>query len=161
MDLASMAQNVVQLLLPALPWLVKGGKALGQAAAEKGGEELAVTLWDKLRGNKRVLEAAQDVVADSQDEDAQGILVTQVKRVLKKDEALQKEIVALLEKASAGTNSGSRNVSIGGNVSGSTIIAGDSNVVGSHNVVQHGKYNFNAEQISGAAIGDGAKVEQR
>ena len=50
--------------------------------------------------------------------------------------------------------SGERSVAIGGDVSGSTIITGNDNVVGSGNVVQRGKYNINMNQASGLHIGD-------
>jgi hypothetical protein len=50
--------------------------------------------------------------------------------------------------------SGERSVAIGGSASGSTIITGDRNVVGNQNVVQQGKYNFNAQNATGLHIGD-------
>ncbi|MEB3213789.1 MAG: caspase family protein [Leptolyngbyaceae bacterium] len=56
--------------------------------------------------------------------------------------------------------SGQRSIAIGGSVSGSTIVTGDGNVVGSGNivgsgnVVQRGKYNINANSMSGLHIGD-------
>ncbi|MDX2241460.1 MAG: caspase family protein [Leptolyngbyaceae cyanobacterium bins.302] len=49
---------------------------------------------------------------------------------------------------------GDRAVTLGGSAQGATIITGDSNIVGSGNVVQHGKYNFNAQSMSGVQIGD-------
>ena len=157
MDVTAIAQTVSQWLLPALPWLIEGSKTLGKAALEKGGEEMAVTLWDKVRGNERVLQAAQDVVADTGDEDAKQSFEIQLRRALKKNPDLAREIAALLQDK---TPPGGRSVSVGGDVSNSTIITGDGNVVGSHNVVQRGKYNINAESLSGVAIGDQAKVER-
>lgn len=50
--------------------------------------------------------------------------------------------------------SGERSVAIGGNASGSTIVTGNNNVTGSGNVVQRGKYNFNAQSVSDFQIGD-------
>lgn len=50
--------------------------------------------------------------------------------------------------------SGERSVAIGGNVSGSSIITGDRNVVRKTNVTQQGKTNLNIESASGFHIGD-------
>ena len=52
----------------------------------------------------------------------------------------------------AGTAVSDRSVTIEGNVSGSTIISGDCNTVS--NVTQNGKYNINAQSMSGMHIGD-------
>ena len=50
--------------------------------------------------------------------------------------------------------SGERSVAIGGSVSGSTLITGNENVMGSGNVIQRGKTNFNAQTASRIHIGD-------
>ncbi|MGG6269090.1 caspase family protein [Leptolyngbya sp. AN03gr2] len=48
---------------------------------------------------------------------------------------------------------GDRSVAVR-DASGSTIVTGDGNVVGKHNVVQQGKYNLNAGHITGLRVGD-------
>lgn len=50
--------------------------------------------------------------------------------------------------------SGAGAVALGRDANGATIITGSNNVVGSGNVVQRGKYNFNAHSMSGVQIGD-------
>ena len=52
------------------------------------------------------------------------------------------------------TASGDRSVAIGGNATRSTIITGSDNVVGNQNVVQRGKYNVNAQTLTGGHFGD-------
>jgi len=136
--------QLVQLLAPYLPYLLKGVKIAGQEAAKKlgekageGGFEQAKALWEKLRpkieARPAALEAAQDAAAHPDDEDALAALRLQLKKLLAEDEALAQEMTRLLEQARAAgknvTASGSRSVAIGGNVSGSVIVTGDNNNV--------------------------------
>jgi hypothetical protein len=136
--------QLVQLLAPFLPYLVKGAKLAGQEAAKKLGEkageqgfEQAKTLWEKLRpkveAKPAALEAAQDAAAHPDDEDTLAALRLQLKKLLAEDESLAHEMTRLLEQARAAgknvTASGSRSVAIGGNVSGSVIVTGDNNNV--------------------------------
>jgi hypothetical protein len=136
--------QLVQFLVPYLPYLVKGAKLAGQEAAKKLGEkaseqgfEQAKTLWEKLRpkveAKPAALEAAQDAADHPDDEDALAALRLQLKKLLAEDEALAQELVRLLPQSGpAGQTviaSGERSVAIGGDVSGSVIVTGDRNKI--------------------------------
>ena len=58
------------------------------------------------------------------------------------------------------TASGERSIAVGRDAIRSNFVTGDSNVVGSGNVVQRGKYNLNAGSIRGLRVGDtyGSKI---
>jgi len=137
--------QLVQLLAPYLPYLLKGLKLAGQEAAkalgEKAGEqgfEQAKALWEKLRpkveARPAALEAAQDAAAHPDDEDALAALRLQLKKLLAEDPALAQEMTRLLERTRPTGRtviaSGSRSVAIGGDVTGSVIVTGDRNKVG-------------------------------
>jgi len=104
MDDQTLAQNVVHFLTPFLPYLLQVGKKAGGKAIEEIGKEFgaeaakkAKALWHKLRVNKNVEEAAQDVAAMPDDPDAQAALRLQLKKLLKADELLAKDTVRLME----------------------------------------------------------------
>jgi valyl-tRNA synthetase len=136
-----LSTQLVQLLAPFLPYLLKGLKLAGQEAAKKLGEqaseqafEQAKALWDKLRRKKNVEQVAQTVAAlpDNQALAAKR-LREEIARALAEDDSLAQELARLLPQSGpAGQTviaSGERSVAIGGNVSGSTIITGDHNQV--------------------------------
>jgi len=104
--------QLVQLLAPFLPYLLKGVKLAGQEAAKKLGEKAgeqsldhAKALWEKLRpkveARPAALEAAQDTAAHPDDEDALAALRLQLKKLLAEDESLAKELARLLEQVRA------------------------------------------------------------
>jgi hypothetical protein len=136
--------QLVQLLAPFLPYLLKGAKLAGQEAAKKLGEkageqgfEQAKTLWEKLRhkveARPAALEAVQDAADHPNDEDALAALRLQLKKLLAEDDSLAQELARLLPRSGpAGQTviaSGDRSVAIGGSVSGSVIVTGDKNIV--------------------------------
>ena len=138
LDVIQLAKDLTPLLAPLLPYLVKAG----EGAAEKAGENLleaandkakalARRLWPALAAKPAALAAAQEVIAAPADEDAQAALRLQLKKLLSEDAALAQEVAQLWAEAqAAGVQvSGDRNVTIGGSVSGSTIITGDHNQV--------------------------------
>ena len=138
MDYPQLSTQLVQLLAPFLPYLLKGVKLAGQEAAKKLGEkageqgfEQAKTLWEKLRpkveAKSAALEAAQDAATHPDDEDTLAALRLQLKKLLAEDQALAQELARLLEQTVIA--SGDRSVAIGGNVSGSVIVTGDGNIV--------------------------------
>jgi hypothetical protein len=105
-----LSTQLVQLLAPFLPYLLKGAKLAGQEAAKKLGEktgeqgfEQVKALWDRLRpkmeARPAALEAAQDAAAHPDDEDALAALHLQLKKLLAEDEALAQELVRLLTQA--------------------------------------------------------------
>ena len=131
---APLAGQLVQVLTPFLPFLVKAGERIGPQVEQKG-MELASTLWTRLSSQLEKRPAAQEAAADlakaPSDEDAQAALRVQLRKLLAEDPALQKEIEALLKDARDSGSittvnvSGDRSVGIGRDVSGSTIITGD------------------------------------
>ena len=138
MDPAMLAKDVAMYLVPALPYLIKGGeKAVEEIGKNIGGAALdyAKSLWAKLRPKAEATpllqNAVEEVAATPKDEDAQAQLRIQLKNLLAKDAELARDLEGILQNAkNAGVTiivSGDRSVGIGGNVSGSTIITGDQN----------------------------------
>ena len=81
-----LAGQIVQILAPFLPYLVKVGEGLGTRAAqqmEDKGWDLATKLWGRLAAQvdakPSVKEAAADVAAQPADEDARAALRVQIK----------------------------------------------------------------------------------
>jgi hypothetical protein len=136
---APLAGQVVQILAPFLPYLVKVGEGLGEEAAEHvqdQSRELATKLWARLSGKvaakPAAQEAATDLAAQPADEDARAAMRIQLRKLLADDAGLRRELEGLLKAAdSAGTTtisvtaSGERSVAIGHDVQGSTISTGD------------------------------------
>ena len=135
-----LAGQLVQVLTPFLPYLVKAGESVGARAAEQlqdQGWDLASKLWarlgSKVEGRPAAQEAARDLAAAPTDEDAQAALRVQLRKLLADDPALQQELSALLNASGQGTTttnvnvSGDRSVGIGRDVRGGTIITGDQN----------------------------------
>ncbi|MGI9147019.1 MAG: hypothetical protein ACR2IK_10780 [Chloroflexota bacterium] len=132
-----LAGQIVQILSPFLPYLVKVGEGLGTQAAERVGDkgwELATTLWSRLgtrlEARPSAREAAADVAAQPADEDARAALRVQIRKLLADEPELQHELEAVLKEAQAGsstsvTASGDRSVAIGHDAQASTIITGD------------------------------------
>ena len=168
MDIPTLAKQIVVFLTPFLPYLLKAGEKAAEEVGKKLGAEAwerAKALWGKLRGKERVVQAAQDLAAAPDDEDAQAALRYQLKKLLAADQALAAEVARLWGEAQAAgvtvVASGERSVAIGGDVSGSTIVTGDRSVVGDRNVVQRGKYNVQIDHGTNVAIGDQAHVDPR
>ncbi len=136
MDVQKLSQQLVSFLAPFLPYLLKAGEKAAEEIGENLGKdawEKAKTLWGKLRGKERVVQAAQDLADAPNDPDAQAALRLQLRRALEADPASAAEIARLWGEAQAAgvtvTAFGDRSVAIGGSVSGSTIITGDQNEV--------------------------------
>ena len=136
--LAPLAGQVVQILTPFLPYLIKVGEGVGTRVAqqmEDKGWDLASKLWGRLGAKvdarPSAREAAADLAAQPADEDAQAVLRVQIKKLLADEPDLQHELEALLKEAAPSgstttvTASGERSVAIGRDVRGSTIITGD------------------------------------
>jgi hypothetical protein len=136
---APLAGQLVQILAPFLPYLVKVGETVSERAAEhleNKGSALAANVWARLRGKLAEKPAAQEAVADlaaqPADEDARAAVRIQLRKLLADDPGLQRDLETLLKQAeSAGTTtvtvtaSGERSVAIGHDVRGSTITTGD------------------------------------
>ena len=133
--------ELLLFLTPLLPYLLKASEKATEEAGKKLGSEAweqAKALWGKLCPKVKAKPAAQEAIADvaanPQDEDALAALRLQLKKILGEDPALAAEVACLLEEAKAvGATvsvSGDRSIAIGGDVSNSTIITGDSNKIG-------------------------------
>lgn len=140
MDLVALTQAVTTTLVPLLPYLLKAGEKVAEEAGKKiagNSWDWAKELWAKVRpaieAKPAALEAAQDVAQTPDDQDAQAALRVQLKKLLTDDQALAGEVNQWWERAQAAgisvTASGERSVAIGGDVSGSNIITGDSNAL--------------------------------
>jgi hypothetical protein len=140
MDVTTLANDLALLLTPVLPYLLKAG----EKAAEEAGKKLGSDMWDRTRAiwaklrpmveaKPAAREAVQDAAAAPNDEDIQAALRVQLKKLLAEDEGLAKGIARLWEEAKhAGAiviAAGERSVAIGRDVTGSSLIIGDQNVV--------------------------------
>lgn len=136
MDIGAMASSLTTALVPLLPYLLKAG----EKAAEETGKAVAgqsmewgKSLWSKLKpkveAKPAALEAAQDVAHAPENRDLQAAFRVQLTKLLTEDQSLAEEVSRLLEQGkAAGVNvtvSGERNVVIGGDASGNTIVTGD------------------------------------
>ena len=140
MDVTTLAKDLVVFLTPLLPYLLKAG----EKAAEEAGKKLGGDAWDRAKGlwaklrpkveaKPAAQEAVQDAVAAPNDEDIQAALRLQLRKLLAEDAVLAREIERLWQEAQqAGATviaAGERSVAIGRDVTSSTIITGDQNVV--------------------------------
>jgi hypothetical protein len=94
---------LVTLLAPVLPTLIGAGKQIGREAANVVGSEVADLgrrVWERLQGslvNRPTAEsAAGDVAADPNDETARETLELQLKKLLKDDPQLRKDLAAIV-----------------------------------------------------------------
>jgi hypothetical protein len=124
-------------LAPFLPTLVKAGEKVVVRAADAVSDEAftyAKALWERLRPKVEekpaAQEAAEEVAARPDDDDALAALRLQLRKLLEEDQQLAGDLTRIWEEAQAAnvvqvTASGDRSVAVGGDVSGSTIITGD------------------------------------
>src|SRR3954469_17621872 len=126
-------------LAPCLGFLLDAGRDAADRAAGALGEKL----WEHARGiwarlgpafdeRPAAREAAGDVAARPDDERARTALTWQLEKVLEGDPALAAELATLFDGARrAGVvASGDRAVAVGGDIADSTVITGDSNLIG-------------------------------
>jgi hypothetical protein len=139
MDNTMLVQNLTAFLAPFLPYLLKTSeKAIEEVGKQLGTDawRRAKVLWTKLRTtmetNPAAQEAAQDVANAPEDADAQAALRLQLRKLLARDEILAAEMTRLWEVTeTAGVTiiaTGKRSIAAQ-KIEGSTIIAGDQNVV--------------------------------
>lgn len=129
---AALAAQVVTVLAPALPYLLKAGERASEEAGSRLGAqawEQASALWTKLRPRVEeqpaVLEAAQEVAERPEDEDAQAALRVQLRKLLSKDSALAAELVQVVGSGGSAMSVSARgrgNIAVGRDISHSTII---------------------------------------
>jgi MoxR-like ATPase len=71
LDYLGMAQSAVEIMAPALPFLIMGGKKAVEEAGRKIGSDAydkAKSIWDKVNSNKKIQEAAKDVSVSPENE---------------------------------------------------------------------------------------------
>jgi hypothetical protein len=124
-------------LAPFLPYLVRAGERAAGAAADALGDQaggFAKAIWERLKPGVEerpaAKEAAEDVAANPDDEDAVAALRLQLRKLVEEDEELARDLTKLWQEAQAAnvitvTASGERSVAVGGSVKGSTIVTGD------------------------------------
>jgi hypothetical protein len=137
--LAPLTTQVVGILAPFLPQLIKTGQALADGVAdqvEKQKASVAEALWDRLfpkvSKTPATETAVKDVAENPDDSDYLAALRVQLRKMLTEDPRLAQELRTVLdsgEKAGTVTVSagGERSVAVGGSIQGSTIITGDQN----------------------------------
>ena len=142
LDVTLLAKDITTLLVPAIPFLLKGGeKAFEEASKKIGGDtwELAKSTWEKLtsfsRSNGEVEKAAGEIVNNPSDQDAQAVLRFQVKKLLNDaPEELRQEIYNILNKTE--NTSGKNSITIGGvHISGESSVANLGNIVGGNQTI--------------------------
>ncbi len=142
MDIAQLARDVATFLIPLLPFLSKAGETM----AEEAGKNLVGAAWDKAKSmwarlkpkvdaNPAALAVVKRAENKPDDGRVKGALELELEEMLSGDGEFAKQIAELLEEAKAAGGikqnvTGNRNVTIGGSVSGSTIITGDKNKAG-------------------------------
>jgi hypothetical protein len=137
LDVTLLAKDITTLLVPAIPFLLKGGeKAFEEASKKIGGDtwELAKSTWEKLislsKSNDEVGKAAGEIVNNPSDQDAQAALPFQIKKLLNDaPEELRQEIYNILNKTE--NTSGKTSIIIGGvHFSEGSRVANSGNIVG-------------------------------
>jgi hypothetical protein len=140
MDVTTLAKDLAVFLTPLLPYLLKAGEKAAEEAGKKlGGDawDRAKGLWAKLRPKVEAKPAAQEAVQDAaaapNDNDIQAALRPQLRKLLAEDAVLAREIERLWQEVQqAGITIiafGERSMAIGRDVTDSTIITGDENVI--------------------------------
>lgn len=130
-DLSSLTGELVPILLPTLPYLLKGVKLGGEQFAKKigeiGGEKawsVIDSIWNKINPKIQETESIksnlQEIVANIGDEDAVASFRLQLKSILKSDEELAYEIFNILNKPKADVIDISSYIEVG-QVAGSLI----------------------------------------
>ncbi len=135
--LAPMATQVVSILAPFLPQLIKTGQALAEGVADQADKHkasVAEALWGrlfpKLSGAPATEAAVKDAAQHPTDPDYQAALRVQLRKILTEDPGLAQELRSVLQSSERSgsvdvTAAGERSVAVGGSVQGSTIITGD------------------------------------
>lgn len=114
----ALAKTVTSLLIPAIPYLLKGGEQAWSEASKKIGTdtwEWTKTIWMKLVSRSKsktngeesateIVKAATEVANNPSDEDAQAALRLQIRKLLADDAELSSEITKVLEEAKASSD---------------------------------------------------------
>jgi hypothetical protein len=135
MDIQALAVAATALLGP---YLAKAGEAFAEKAGEKLGEK-AGTLYQAIKGKFKGDAYAEQTLARAEErpeaKGRQATLQEVLAEKMEEDADFAEMVRRLVEEAKAADTRhvivfGERSVAVGGDVSGSTIITGDGNVVG-------------------------------
>jgi hypothetical protein len=99
-DLNEIAGRIMQALIPFLPYLLRIGDAAADEVGRRmgaAGWERAQALWERLYPRRSVEPVAQAVVASPDNRALHEALREEIARALAEDEALQKEILRLMQ----------------------------------------------------------------
>jgi urease accessory protein UreF len=140
-----LASEIGPMLLPYLPYLLKGAKKAGDLATQVGqklGEvnwDVVIKVWDKLRPQvekqPEVKERLEEVAERKEDPRAETLLAWELEKILENlpSKDLQ-DIHNLIQQSQVETRttiaSGERSVAIGGDASNAQITTGDQMVQG-------------------------------
>jgi formylglycine-generating enzyme required for sulfatase activity len=105
-DPALLADALTILLAQSLPYLLAGGKKVAGKAGEEISKQIGTVatgkvkeIWSRLRAKRPVAAAAKELAQIPEDQDAQGALRLQLKKLLAADPALAGELETLYEAA--------------------------------------------------------------
>ena len=140
MDITLISKMVIDILSPALPFLLKVGENVTSDAAKKIGSDSwrrASEIWNQLSTNhssgEKFKEACKDYLEDVKDPDAEAALRLSIKKILNEDRELLSHLSHKFENQS-GINktvtSSNSSISAGENIIGSKIVIGNRNRVG-------------------------------
>jgi hypothetical protein len=129
--------TLTAFLAPMLAALLRPGEALAERAAGDVGDSLwahAGRLWARLRpaveAKPAAEEAVRDVAEQPDSEGARQSLAWQLEKLLAADPELARDLDQLwADVPRGGVVAGERGVAVGGDISHSTIVTGDSNVL--------------------------------
>lgn len=139
MDITALCAWATSLLVPFLSYLVEPGKKAVEQVAEHIGDEafeLANKTWERIFPNieakPSALEAVNDVTLQPEDADSVAAFRKELRKILEQDESLARDIAALFHQAPRWQDggvvaSGKGSIAVGGDVTGSTLIAGNNN----------------------------------
>ncbi|MGB7572005.1 MAG: hypothetical protein WBL87_09645, partial [Methanothrix sp.] len=100
LDYLGMAQSAVEIMAPALPFLIMGGKKAVEEAGRKIGSDAydkAKSIWDRVHSSKSVQEAAKDVAASPENEANRLKLVKQLEDLFIERQDIAEQVNGVLK----------------------------------------------------------------
>jgi hypothetical protein len=142
MDPVTLATAATTLLAP---FISKVGEKTLDKIAEQLPEKLGEIwngIWDRIKEKPAAADAANDLVANADDEGNQQTFIVQLRKALEKDESFTKQLTDLVEKAK----------------SDSTINVGGDGVVANNNSTAVGKISIGGSVSGNFVIGNNNEV---
>ena len=100
LDYLGMAQSAVEIMAPALPFLIMGGKKAIEEAGRKIGSDAydkAKSIWDRVNSNKKIQEAAKDVAVSPENEANRLKLVKQLEELFIERWDIAEQVIGILK----------------------------------------------------------------